>query len=37
MTEGAGVTNLAPISKFIVRVLGSRRCARWAQDLYWFG
>jgi hypothetical protein len=32
-----GVSNLAPTSKFIVRVLGSGGCARWAQDLYWFG
>jgi hypothetical protein len=32
-----GVSNLALASKFIVRVLGSRRCAWWAQDLYWFG
>jgi hypothetical protein len=27
------VSNLAPTSKFIVRVPGSGRCARWAQDL----
>jgi hypothetical protein len=32
-----GVSNLALISKFIVRVLGSGRCAWWAQDLYCFG
>jgi hypothetical protein len=32
-----GASNLALTSKFIVCVLGSRRCARWAQDLYWFG
>jgi hypothetical protein len=32
-----GVSNLALTSKFIVRVPGSGRCARWTQDLYWFG
>jgi hypothetical protein len=32
-----GVSNLALTSKFIVRVLGSGGCARWAQDFYWFG
>jgi hypothetical protein len=32
-----GVSNLAPTSKFIVRVPGSGGCARWAQDLNWFG
>jgi hypothetical protein len=30
------ISNLAPISKFIVRVSGSGWCVRWAQDLYWF-
>jgi hypothetical protein len=29
-----GVSNLALTSKFIVCVLGSRGCARWAQDLH---
>jgi hypothetical protein len=29
-----GVLNLAPTCKFIVCVLRSRRCARWAHDLY---
>jgi hypothetical protein len=33
---GVGVSYLAPTSKFIVRVLGSRGCARWAQGLYWY-
>jgi hypothetical protein len=28
------VSNLASTSKFIVRVLGFKWCARWAQDLY---
>jgi hypothetical protein len=36
-TPTIGVSNLSPTSKFIVHVLGSRRCAWWAQDLYWFG
>jgi hypothetical protein len=31
-----GVSNLALTSKFNVCVSGSRGCARWAQDLYWF-
>jgi hypothetical protein len=31
------VSSLAPTSKFIVRVLGTRGCARRAQDLYGFG
>jgi hypothetical protein len=30
------VSNLASTSKFVVRVLGFKRCAWWAQDLYWF-
>jgi hypothetical protein len=30
------VSNLASTSKFIVRVLGFKRYARWTQDLYWF-
>jgi hypothetical protein len=29
-----GVSNLAPTSKFVVRVPGSRWCTRWAQNLY---
>jgi hypothetical protein len=29
-----GVLNLAPTCKFIVCILRSRRCARWAHDLY---
>jgi hypothetical protein len=29
--------NLTPTSKFIVRIPGSKRCAWWVQDLYWFG
>jgi hypothetical protein len=32
-----GVSYLAPTSKFIVRGLGFRGCARRAQGLYWFG
>jgi hypothetical protein len=32
-----GVSSLALTCKFIVHVSGSRRCARWAQDLNWFG
>jgi hypothetical protein len=36
-STGVGVSNLAPTSKFIVRILGYGGCARWAQDLYWFG
>jgi hypothetical protein len=28
--------NLAPTTKFIMRVAGYRRCARWVQDLRWF-
>jgi hypothetical protein len=32
-----GVSYLAPISKFIVRVPGSGGCAWRAQGLYWFG
>jgi hypothetical protein len=32
-----GVSNLALTSKFIMRVPGSERRARCAQDLYWFG
>jgi hypothetical protein len=31
-----GISYLAPASKFILRVLGSRGCAQRAQDLYWF-
>jgi hypothetical protein len=31
------VSNIAPISKFIVRVMGFGRCVWWAQDLYLFG
>jgi hypothetical protein len=31
-----GVLNLAPTNKFIMRILVSRGCGRWAQDLYWF-
>ena len=31
-----GISNIVSISKFIVRVPGSGRCAQWAQDLYWF-
>jgi hypothetical protein len=30
-------SNLTPVSKFIVHVLGSGRCGRWVQGLYWFG
>jgi hypothetical protein len=36
-TPIVGVSYLAPTNKFIVCVLGSRGCARRAQDLYWFG
>jgi hypothetical protein len=36
-TSTVRVSNLAPTIKFIVHALGSRGCARWAQDLYWFG
>jgi hypothetical protein len=32
-----GVLNLAPTSKFSLRVPGSEWCVWWAQDLYWFG
>jgi hypothetical protein len=32
-----GVFNLAPTSKLVVHVPGSRRCVRWTQNLYWFG
>jgi hypothetical protein len=32
-----GVSNLAPTSKFIMRVPCSEECAQWTQDLYWFG
>jgi hypothetical protein len=32
-----GVSNLASTNRFIVRVPGSGRCARWAQGLDWFG
>jgi hypothetical protein len=35
--NNVSVLNLALISKFIVRVLRYRVCARWAKDLYWFG
>jgi hypothetical protein len=35
--RGVGVLNLALTSKFIVRISGSKWCARWVQDLYWFG
>jgi hypothetical protein len=31
-----GVLKLTPTSKFIMLVLGSGRCVRCAQDLYWF-
>lgn len=31
-----GVSNLTLTSEFIVRVVGIKRCARWAQDLYLF-
>jgi hypothetical protein len=37
VTPTISVSNLAPTSKFIVRVLGSGGCARLTQDLYWFG
>jgi hypothetical protein len=37
MNELLGVSYLAPTSKFIVRVPGSRGFARRSQDLYWFG
>jgi hypothetical protein len=30
------VSNLAPISKFLMCVLGFGRCERWTHDLYWF-
>jgi hypothetical protein len=29
-----GVSNLAPTSKFVVRVAGSGGCVQWMQDLY---
>jgi hypothetical protein len=32
-----GVSNLASTSKFIMCIPGFKPCARWAQDLYWFG
>jgi hypothetical protein len=31
------VSNLAPTSKFVVHVLGSKGCVWWTHDLYWFG
>jgi hypothetical protein len=33
--SNVGVPNLATTSKFIVRI--PEGCAKWAQDLYWFG
>jgi hypothetical protein len=36
INNNVGVSNLTPTSKFVVCVPGFGRCARSAQDLYWF-